>query len=123
VQTSPVRQASPSLQAVPSSAGASPGQAAVAPSQRSAWSQAPVAARHTRSAPSSAQRPSTGAPAATLHASQSDPAPPPHAPSQQTPSTQKPLAHSAAAAHASPPACHVKRRPRTRQASNGRSSS
>jgi hypothetical protein len=46
--------------------------------------------------------PSTAAPAATLHAWQSFVAPPPHAASQQTPSTQRPEAHAAPLVHALP---------------------
>jgi hypothetical protein len=48
------------------------------------------------------QVPFAAAPAATLHAWQSLATPPPHAALQQTPSTQKPEAHSAPATHGSP---------------------
>jgi hypothetical protein len=77
-------------QDVPASARASAGQLGEVPVQRSSTSQGLAAGRQMREAPSSAQVPLVGAPAAALHASQS----PAHAESQHTPSTQKLDKHS-----------------------------
>ncbi len=51
---------------------------------------------------SGAHVPLVGAPAATLQTSQSLISPPPHAVSQHTPSTQKPLAYCGLPVHATP---------------------
>ncbi|MCB9731815.1 MAG: hypothetical protein H6745_04175 [Deltaproteobacteria bacterium] len=88
---------------VPTAARRSLGQLAPMPSQRSSTSHSPTPARQTIPAAAVSQRPSSALPAATLHARQSA-TPPPHADSQHTPSAQKPLMHSVAAAHAVPSA-------------------
>lgn len=85
---------------VPSTARASEGQSRPAPSQTSARSHGPAAARQLRPTGTGAQRPSTGDPAATLHAWQSDGSPPPQGPSQQKPSTHGPPRQSTVVLHA-----------------------
>jgi hypothetical protein len=77
----------------------SPGHPADAPSQTSAKSHGPADGRHVVPDATGAQTPSATPVIACVHAWQSL-APPPHAELQHTPSTQNPLAHSAAAAHA-----------------------
>ncbi len=102
-QTSSKVQKSPSSQVVPAAAIASAGQAGLAPSHRSATSQTPDEARQTAPVATGPQRPSMAAPSATLQAWQSAGSPPPHAVSQQKPSTQKPLSHSKPCAQAVAP--------------------
>jgi hypothetical protein len=78
------------------------GQVSVTPSQTASFWQGPVAASQTWAAITGPQVPSVDAPASLLHASQSLGSPLPHALSQQTPSTQNPLAQLEADVHAVP---------------------
>jgi hypothetical protein len=80
----------------------SAGHVALLPVHVSATSQSPAEARHVHTAERNPHVPFTAAPAATLHAWQSVVTPPPQSLSQQTPSTQCPLRHCEAEAHALP---------------------
>jgi hypothetical protein len=89
-------------QTVPAAANPLAGQVKVDPSQCSATSHTPVAARQTWALEIAVQVPFVAPPAAREQAWQSFGSPPPQALAQQTPSAQNPLVQSAFPVHATP---------------------